>query len=110
MVSADRRSSKTRSALAMRDFAVSPTDADTVLATTEQGLARSTDGGRTWEGVAAPRLVVRGSAGGPPEADVVDRGAGAGAGAGETLLVAVSERGILQSTDGGWTFTARYAG
>lgn len=47
MVSDDRVEWETRSRLAMRDFAVSPTDPDTLLATTERGLARSTDGGRT---------------------------------------------------------------
>jgi hypothetical protein len=38
MVSADRQQWQTRSELPMRDFAVSPTDPDTVLATTERGL------------------------------------------------------------------------
>jgi hypothetical protein len=136
MVSADRKTWETRSRLPMRDFAVSPTDADTVLATTQRGLARSTDGGRTWEGVPAPALAVlasedadtlfgigpdgtvhhsadggaswtqRGSVGGPPEAVTFDADPGAGEG---TLYVAVSEQGILQSTDGGRTFTTRYA-
>jgi hypothetical protein len=135
MVSSDRKDWETRSELPMRDFAVSPSDADTVLATTERGLARSTDGGRTWRGVAAPPLAVlawdsadslygigpdgavhhstdggatwtqRGNAGGPPEAVTFDaNGASEG-----TLYVAVSERGILQSTDGGRTFSTRLA-
>jgi hypothetical protein len=134
MVSSDRENWETRSTFALRDFAVSPGDPDTVLATTGRGLVRSTDGGRTWTPVRAPTLVVlawdaadrlygvapdgtvhfspdggaswveRGSAGGPPEAVTVDTRDGA-----EVLYVAVSGRGILQSTDGGRTFTTRYA-
>jgi hypothetical protein len=135
MVSSDREDWERRSTLPLRDFAVSPTDPDTVLATTEQGLVRSTDGGRTWTALRAPTLAVlawdaadrlygvapdgsvhfssdggtgwtaRGSAGGPPEAVTVDSRDGA-----QVLYVAVSERGILQSADGGRTFTTRYAG
>jgi hypothetical protein len=48
MVSSDREKWESRSTLALRDFAVSPTDPDAVLATTERGLARSADGGRTF--------------------------------------------------------------
>jgi hypothetical protein len=135
MVSTDREDWEIRSELPMRDFAVSPADPDTVLATTERGLARSTDGGRTWRAADAPALAVlawpsintlygigpdgavhassdggttwteRGSAGGAPEAVTVSADGGE-----ETLYVAVSERGILQSTDGGRTFTTRYDG
>jgi hypothetical protein len=134
LVSPDRKTWEARSELPMRDFAVSPSDADTVLATTERGLARSTDGGRTWKAVPAPALAVlawsaddslygvgpdgavhhsgdggtswteRGSAGGAPEAVTADTTEG-----GHVLYVAASERGILQSTDGGRTFTTRYA-
>lgn len=134
LVSTDRKDWETRSTLAMRDFAVSPTDPETVLATTERGLVRSTDGGRSWSGVAgAPALAVlgwtqqgslygvgrdgavqhsaddgttwtpRGEVGGAPEAVTVDLREGQ-----ETLYVAVAERGILQSTDGGASFTTRY--
>jgi photosystem II stability/assembly factor-like uncharacterized protein len=48
MVSADRRTWDRRARLALADFAVSPTDPNLLLATTQQGLARSTDGGRTF--------------------------------------------------------------
>lgn len=48
MVSKDKRTWETRSKLPMADFAVSPSDPDIVLGTTEQGLARSGDGGRTF--------------------------------------------------------------
>ena len=136
MVSSDAgRTWDTRSTLGLRDFAVSPTRVDTLLATTERGLARSTDGGRTWTSVpGAPVLAVlswpdaeslygvepdgtvqhsadagmtwaeRGSTGGQPEALTVDDRAGT-----ETLYVAVSDRGVLASRDGGATFTTRYS-
>jgi hypothetical protein len=135
MVSADREQWETRSELPMRDFAVSPTDPDTLLATTERGLVRSTDGGRGWSSVdGAPTLAVlawgtadalygvspsgtvhvsddggttwsaRDDVGGPPEAVTVDDGDGE-----PVLYVAVADRGILQSDDGGRTFTTRYA-
>ena len=125
----------TRSTLDVRDLAVSPEDPESLLATTEQGLLRSADGGRVWGPVpAAPALVVlawgaadslygvtpagdvvhsvdggttwlpRGTVAGEPEAITVDIVGGA-----ERLHVAVSERGILSSVDGGATFDVRYA-
>ncbi len=136
MVSADQgRTWETRSTLGLRDFAVSPGDPEELLATTERGLARSTDGGRTWTAVpGAPVLAVlswprpdalygvapngtvqhspdggvgwttRGSAGGAPEALTVDDRDGR-----QTLYVAVRDRGVLASHDGGRTFTSRYS-
>lgn len=133
MVSKDRKAWDRRAQPPMRDFAVSPTEPDTVLATTERGLARSTDGGRTFQPVGGPPgLVVlawteqgslygaafdgtlrsadggttwsrRGTAGGEPEALAVDARNGS-----ETVYVAVAQRGILASTDGAQTFTTRY--
>lgn len=47
-VSADRKSWDDRAELAALDIAVSPKDRDVVLATTEDGVAASTDGGRTF--------------------------------------------------------------
>ncbi|WP_073951442.1 F510_1955 family glycosylhydrolase [Streptomyces kebangsaanensis] len=47
-VSTDRTNWDTRAELAALDIAVSPKDPDLVLATTENGVARSTDGGRTF--------------------------------------------------------------
>ncbi|MEU2266675.1 F510_1955 family glycosylhydrolase [Streptomyces olindensis] len=47
-VSADRRSWGNRAELAALDIAVSPKERDVVLATTEDGVARSTDGGRAF--------------------------------------------------------------
>ncbi|MBA3741622.1 F510_1955 family glycosylhydrolase [Sporichthya sp.] len=134
MVSPDRVQWETRSTRPMRDFVVDPQDPENILATTSDGLLRSTDGGRTWAAVAgAPTLVVvawaspdtlygidtdgavhhsrdggagwteRGTIAGEPEALTVDVRNGA-----QTLYVA-AERGILQSTDGGTSFTTRYA-
>lgn len=59
MVSADGETWETRGSVPLADFAVSPSDPDTLLATTEQGLARSTDGGRSFSPVpAAPLLLL----------------------------------------------------
>lgn len=134
MVSRDRREWDRRSQLPIRDFAVSPASADTVLATGERGLVRSADGGRTWRPVAgAPALVVlswidpAAAYGVAPDGTVLRsadggvtwtaRGTAGGEpesvvvdsrGGVETLYVAVSGRGILASTDGGASFSTRY--
>ncbi len=123
---------ETRSKISLRDFAVDPADAESVLATTEQGLVVSRDGGRSWVPIAgAPTLAVlawgedlfgvgvdgvvhrsttagrvwipAGGVGGRPEAMGVATRAGI-----HTVYVAVSGRGILASTDGAKTFTSRY--
>ncbi|MFJ8129656.1 F510_1955 family glycosylhydrolase [Streptomyces hydrogenans] len=47
-VTRDQAAWEDRAALRALDIAVSPTAPDTVLATTESGVARSTDGGRTF--------------------------------------------------------------
>lgn len=136
MVSGDEgRSWETRSVMDLRDLVVSPDDAGTLLATTESGLMRSGDGGRTWVPVAmAPALTVlawgRGESlyGVTPDGSVrhsVDDGAtwaerGAVNGKPEALAVwvedgsdrvyvAVGGQGILSSDDGGSTFQVRYA-
>jgi photosystem II stability/assembly factor-like uncharacterized protein len=57
MVSEDKQTWDTRAALPMADFAVSPDDPDVLLATTEQGLARSEDGGNTYTAVPAAPLL-----------------------------------------------------
>lgn len=54
MVSSDGRRWETRSKIILRDFVVSPTDADLVFATTPDGLRRSTDGGRSWSQTDSP--------------------------------------------------------
>lgn len=135
MVSTDREQWERRSQLPLDDFAVSPTDPDTVLAATQGGLVRSADGGRTWQRLpGAPAVAVlawggqgqlygvtpdgrvqaspdggatwgaRGDVGGMPEALAVDARGGT-----PTVYVAAAGRGILASTDGGRTFTTRYA-
>lgn len=124
-----------RSQLAMADFAVDPTDPDTLLATTQDGVVRSTDGGRAWTQVAgAPTLVVLTWAGpgqlyGVTPDGTVQRSEDGGVTWGErgsvggqpeaitvdvrdgqeTLYVAASDRGILASADQGRTFTTRYS-
>ncbi len=134
MVSKDRRQWDRRAQLLMRDFAVSPTEPDTVLATTERGLARSTDGGRTFQPVAGPpglavlawaeQASLFGAAADGTVHQSTDGGAtwvARGNTGGEpesitvdarngttTLYVAVRELGILASSDGGKTFTTRY--
>ena len=135
MVSQDGKDWDRRSRLALADFVVDPTDPDTVLATTQQGVVRSTDGGRAWTPVAgAPTLVVLTWAGqgqlyGVTPDGTVQRSQDGGAtwdtrgavggvpeaiavdvrGGRETLYVAAADRGILASADQGRTFTTRYA-
>lgn len=58
LVSSDLDSWEELSRTPIADFAVSPTDPEGLLATTEQGLARSTDGGRTFETLSAAPLMV----------------------------------------------------
>lgn len=129
LVSGDLRTWDTRASLALADLAVSPQDPQTVLATTREGLARSTDGGRsfrlvngapllqlvTWPDTArivgvAPDGTVHvsddgatwqqlGSAGGAPEALTTSA---------EKVYVAV-QGGIVESSNGGRSFRTRYA-
>lgn len=134
MVTSDLRTWDRRARLPLRDLAVDPDARDRVVATGRQGLLRSEDGGRTFTPVSdAPALVVlawddtaglygvdvegtvhrstdaartwtaTGTAGGTPEAVAVDSRGGT-----TTVYVAIAERGILASTDGGATFTTRY--
>ncbi|MQA62089.1 MAG: exo-alpha-sialidase [Actinophytocola sp.] len=58
MVSEDRKSWDSRAGIGLADLAVSPANAEEMLATTERGPARSTDGGRTFDPIGdAPTLV-----------------------------------------------------
>jgi photosystem II stability/assembly factor-like uncharacterized protein len=57
MVSVDQRTWDQRSQVAIGAFAVSPTDAQTILAVGRGGLQRSTDGGRSWQTVAGAPAV-----------------------------------------------------
>lgn len=134
MVSDDRKTWDRRAKLPMRDFAVSPEQRDVLLATTEEGLARSTDGGRRWRLVdGVPVLLVLtwaddGSLYGLGADGTVQHSADNGItwtrrgdvggepeaitvdvrNGRESLYLAVNGRGILSSSDGGRTFTTRY--
>jgi hypothetical protein len=132
MVSDDGRQWDHRSQLVVLDFAVSPEDPELVVAGTDDGPFRSTDGGRTWVPLpGAPDLAVlawddelvavsqdggvhasgdqgrtwtaRGRVGGKPEAMTV-----AAVDGGRSMFVAVAEVGILESRDGGQTFRLFY--
>ncbi len=125
MVSEDRENWDTRAqGVAIVDFAVSPDDPDLIVATAQGGLARSRDGGRTWEQASTEQFVFvewgdeglfgvrpdgqvavsdddgetwesRGTISGQPEAlHVTD----------DALYAAVAEQGIARSNDGGKTF------
>lgn len=128
MVSTDRRTWENRATLELFDFAVDPSNPQQLLATTNKGLARSTDGGRTF------------TAGGPqvaflswptvgnlwavaPDGTVLhsaDQGLQfhplgqlaaqpeAFTAVGSTVYAAAADGGIYASTDGGKTFTVRY--
>ena len=134
MVSKDRKEWDRRAKLPMRDFAVSPTDPDTIFATSERGLVRSSNGGRTWqEAKSAPVLAVLAWAqqdalyGVAPDG-AVHQSADGGASwtergnvggepeafaidardGKEALYVASNEGGIVSSADGGKSFTTIY--
>jgi photosystem II stability/assembly factor-like uncharacterized protein len=131
MVSEDRRTWETRSQTPMADFAVSPEAPEVLLATTQQGVARSADGGRSFEPVpGAPVLLLVSWAedgtivGVDPDGAVHSstdggltwqRGGNLGAApealtaTGDGEVFAAVEGGILYSTDGGRTFTVRYS-
>ncbi len=130
MVSQDRKTWETRAErLALSDFAVSPDDPETIVGSGEGGVGRSTDGGRTWEGVSGEPYVLlswtdEGLFGVKPDGQVAvsdDGGAswqprGSVKGAPEALLVtadavyvAVSGVGIARSDDGGQTFEVTVA-
>lgn len=125
LVSTDRQNWETRGkALPFVDLAVSPDDPDVLVATTQSGIARSDDGGRSWSPVSDQRVAyLSWTAGGlfgvSPEGSVArsddegrswqSRGNAGGAPAAllvtdEAVYVAVHEAGIVRSTDDGQTF------
>ncbi|PXY28242.1 F510_1955 family glycosylhydrolase [Prauserella muralis] len=131
MVTADRQNWDRRARIALADFTVHPTNADTLLATTEEGPARSTDGGRTFAAMAeAPVLLLLGW---PAEGTLIgidpdgrvhtskDGGASWSAAGqvpgapqalatnGNSEVYVATETGIHASRDGGRTFTLRQA-
>lgn len=129
MVSSDRQNWDRRAQLPLADFAVHPDNPDELLATTQQGLARSTDGGRTFSPVpGAPTLLlvdwpaVATLVAVAPDGTVhhsADGGTtwasqGAVPGAPQALathddseVYLATETGVHTSTDGGATFTLR---
>lgn len=132
MLSADGgKTWEIRSTLALRDFVVSAADSDVLLATTEKGLVRSGDGGRTFTAVPdAPVLavlawrrsdevygvdpsgIVHASADGGRSWE--ERGSLGGepealAAHDQDLYAAATGRGVLASSDGGRTWTVRYS-
>jgi photosystem II stability/assembly factor-like uncharacterized protein len=72
------------------DIAVSPEDSDLIPATTEQGVARSTDGGATWKATATV------PDGQPQALTSVDA---------DHVLVATQD-GVYESKDAGKTFAS----
>ena len=131
MVSQDKQAWDTRSQIPMADFAVSPYDPNVLLATTEQGLARSDDGGRDFQPVpSAPVLQLVTWAGDGTVFGVAPDGTvhastddgqswqqrGSLDAAPEALatndsadVYAAADGAILVSVDGGRTFTVRYS-
>jgi hypothetical protein len=129
MVSADRRRWQVRSRVELAGFAVSPTDPKLVVGTTGRTLVRSTDGGRSWQPLQGPAVLVLdwadqeglwgitadgqvwhspdgakswqrpGRVGGQPEALLADQG---------RLYAAVMKVGIVTSADGGRSWQPRY--
>jgi hypothetical protein len=129
MVTSDRRRWQVRSTVELASFAVSPTDPKLVVGTTGRSLLGSTDGGRTWQPLQGPGLLVLdwadqaglwgitpdgqvwhsrdsakswqrpGQVGGQPEALLAEQG---------RLFAAVAEVGIVSSTDAGRTWQVRY--
>jgi hypothetical protein len=130
MVSEDKKSWEERARIGLADLAVSPEDPETLLVTTQEGVGRSTDGGRTFQRLAgAPVLVLlawtddgalvgvdpsggvhvsddngaswteRGNAGGQPAALTATD---------TEIFVATRDGRVVESSDGGSTFTTRY--
>jgi hypothetical protein len=129
MVSGDRRGWQVRSTVELLGVAVSPADPELVVATTGRRLLRSTDGGRRWQPIQGPALVVLdwggpdglwgvtadgqvwrsrdatgtwqrpGQLGGQPEALLAHE---------SRLYAAVSGQGIVSSADGGRSWQVEY--
>jgi len=126
ITSTDRANWHTRASIQLRDFDVHPDDPNTLLATTETGLQRSSDGGITWDPAAGPPVallawedstllwgltttgeIVRSADAGRnwmPSGRIAGQPAALTAHDG-TLYAAVHERGIFRSGDGGTTWT-----
>ncbi|MGH3683225.1 MAG: F510_1955 family glycosylhydrolase, partial [Natronosporangium sp.] len=129
MASADGVQWDNRSTIDLIDFAVSPTDPNLVLGTTETGIVGSVDGGRTWASAAGPPVVLLAwdtpqrlwgvTAGGEllRSADGGDRWSSTGqapgapsafAADGEALYLAVPDEGVFGSDEAGASWQRRY--
>lgn len=128
IASTDRTTWQTRATINLRDFDVSPTNPQTLLATTDTGLQRSSDGGATWTPAGGPPLLLLawetadrlwgltttgdilrstdGSTWNP--AGTLTGQATAFAAHDNTLYTAVHEQGIFRSTNAGVTWTKLY--
>ncbi|QOV40793.1 exo-alpha-sialidase [Streptomyces ferrugineus] len=127
-VSKDGKQWAKRASIAAADIAVSPNDPDLILATTEDGVAKSTDGGKSFGKSAEPVLFflswAKGGLYGIDPAGGLNRSTDGGAtwtktgtvpGGRPQALTAVSadrvlaatQGGVYESTDGGKTFTER---
>lgn len=129
VASTDKTTWQTRATMPLRDFDVSPTERQTLLAATETGLQRSTDGGTTWTPASGPPLfllaweatdrlwgitttgdVLRSADGGTswnPSGKLAGQATALAAHDG-TLYASMHERGIYRSGDGGATWTQIY--
>ncbi|MEW1549504.1 F510_1955 family glycosylhydrolase [Streptomyces tsukubensis] len=128
-VSKDGTDWEKRSSLKALDIAVSPTDPGTVLATTESGISRSTDGGRTFAAGSGTVLAFldwtdekslygvdpAGKVSVSADGGKTWRQTGTAPGGGPQALTAVDARrlvvatqdGVYESVDGGAAFTKR---
>ncbi len=128
IASTDRTTWQTRSTISLRDFDVSPTDPQTLLATTDTGVQRSRDGGATWTPAGGPPLlllawettdrlwgltttgdILRSADGSAwnPSGKLAGQATAFAAHDG-TLYAAMHERGIFRSTDSGATWSNLY--
>jgi len=125
ITSTDKVTWQTRATMSLRDFDVHPTDPETLLATTQSGLQRSSDGGTTWSAAGGPPLVLlawestdrlwgvttsgevlRSADGGTswnPSGKITGQATAFAAHDG-TLYASIHERGIFRSGDGGTTW------
>lgn len=132
LVSEDNKTWDERSTLRLASFAVDPADPDRLVASTEEGVVESTDGGRTWDAAGGPLLVylawdeTGGLWGVGPEGEVFHDPAADGSwepkgtlpGQPQALLVTDDElyaaatvdgaTGIYRSDDGAATWELRY--
>ncbi|SDN41857.1 F510_1955 family glycosylhydrolase [Streptomyces wuyuanensis] len=120
-----------RAGLQALDIAVSPEDSDTVLATTADGVAKSTDGGRTFAAGKRPMMaflswVTPEALYGMDDSGGLSRSTDGGStwskagsvpgGQAQALtavdarhILAATQTGVYESRDGGKTFTKRFA-